>query len=100
MQTCVQEELKLCSYMQTCVQEELKLCSYMQTCVQEELKLCSYMQTCVQEELKLCSYIIMQTCVQQGTAAVYIHADLCLRCTQLQFLLNTSLHIRTCTVWY
>ena len=49
----------------------------MQTCVQEELKLCSYMQTCVQEELQLCSYIIIQTCVQQGTAAVYIHADLC-----------------------
>ena len=65
----------------------------MQTCVQEELKLCSYMQTCVQEELQLCSYIIIQTCVQQGTAAVYIHADLCLRCTQLQFLLNTSLYI-------
>ena len=66
------EELKLCSYMQTCVQEELQLCSYMQTCVQEELKLCSYMQTCVQEELQLCSYMyIIQTCVQQGTAAVY-----------------------------
>ena len=59
MQTCVQEELQLCSciactvhvYIQTCVQEELQLCSciactvhvYIQTCVQEELQLCSYM---------------------------------------------------------
>ena len=49
----------------------------MKTCVQEELKLCSYMQTCVQEELQLCSYIIIQSCVQQGTAAVYIHVYTC-----------------------
>ena len=55
------EELKLCIHtdLHTCVQEELKQCSYIPTCVQEQ---CSYMQTCVQEELKQCSY--MQTCVQ------------------------------------
>ena len=51
MQTCVQEEPKLCSYMQNCVKEEPKLCTYMQNCVKEEPKLCTYMQTCVQEEL-------------------------------------------------
>ena len=30
---------------------------YMQTCVQEEVQLCSYMQTCVQKELQLSIYL-------------------------------------------
>ena len=77
MQTCVQEELKQCSYMQTCVQEELKQCSYMQTCVQEELNRCSCMQTCVQEEMKLSTWteavsLYMQTYVLQGNNAVFM----------------------------
>ena len=63
--------------MQTCVQEELKKCSYIQTCVQEELKLCRYIQTCVQEELKLCMWteaisMYMQTYVLQRNKAVYM----------------------------
>ena len=77
MQTCVQEELKQCSYMQTCVQEELKQCSYMQTCVQEELKWCSCMQTCVQEEMKLSTWteavsLYMQTYVLQRNKAAFM----------------------------
>ena len=65
MQTCVQEELKQCSYM------------YMQTCIQEELKQCSCMQTCVQEEMKLSTWteavsLYMQTYVLQGNKAVFM----------------------------
>ena len=55
--------------MQTCVQEELKQCSYMQTCVQEELKQCSYRQTCVQDEMKLSTWT--------EAVSLYMHADLC-----------------------
>ena len=56
MQTCVQEDLKQCSYMQTCVQEELKQCSYIHEDLYsggaEAVYIAIYMKTCVQEELK------------------------------------------------
>ena len=49
----------------------------MQTCVQEELKQCSYMQTCVQKEMKLSTWteavsLYMKTYVLQGKKAVFM----------------------------
>ena len=52
-----------------------------------EKLLCSYIYRLVLcKELQLCIY--MKICFHQGTAAVYIHADLCLGCTQLECALE------------
>ena len=64
--------------METCVEGELRYCSYMETCVEGELRYCSYMETCVQEELKLCTYV--------NLSAVFCKENMLCTCTQLQFL--------------
>ena len=55
----------------------------MQTGVQQELQLCSYMQTCIQEEQQLCiltcRLVLHADLYPGGTAAVYTYMQTCVQ---------------------
>ena len=46
----------------------------METCVEAELRYCSYMETCVQEELKLCTYVNLSRATARKTCCVHVHS--------------------------
>ena len=46
----------------------------METCVEAELRYCSYMETCVQEELKLCTYVNLSRFTARKTCCVHVHS--------------------------